>query len=74
MPQINLYVSEELERRIRAEARRRRLSLSAYVAGILEKRLGKKGWDEEFFTNVVGGWEGDVPVIERDPPEEREPL
>lgn len=75
MPQINLYVSDELEKRIRAEAGRRRLSISAYVAGLLEKRIGKQmGWKEGFFTKVVGGWQGDAPEIERDPPEERERL
>jgi hypothetical protein len=75
MPQINLYVSDELEKRIRAEARRHHLSISAYVAGLLEKRIGnQKGWKEGFFTKVVGGWQGDVPEIERGPPEQRESL
>jgi hypothetical protein len=71
MPQINLYVSEELEREIRAEAKRRRLSLSAYLARLIRSRIGRKGWNEGFFTRVVGGWQGEAPEVERDPPEDR---
>jgi hypothetical protein len=71
MPQINLYVSDDFEKRIRAEAKRRRLSLSAYLTGLLQNRVGKKGWREGFFTRVVGGWQGDLPEIDRELPEER---
>jgi hypothetical protein len=74
MPQINLYVSEDFEKQIRAEARRRRLSLSAYLTGLLQSRVGRKGWRDGFFTRVVGGWQGDAPEIVRELPEDREAL
>jgi hypothetical protein len=72
MPKISIHVSSELEKRIRAEARRRCLGISAYVAGLLEQRV-PKGWKKRFFTDVVGGWQGDVPAIERKAPEDRVP-
>lgn len=74
MPQINLYVSDDFEKQIRAEAKRRRMSLSAYLTGLLQNRVGRKGWREGFFTRVVGGWHGDAPEIERELPEERRAL
>ena len=71
MPQINLYVSDDLEKQIRTEAKRRRLSLSAYLTGLIRNRVGKKGWREGFFTRVVGCWQGELPEIKRELPEER---
>jgi len=71
MPQINLYVSDDLEKQIRKEAKRRRLSLSAYLTGLIRNRVEKKDWREGFFTRVVGGWQGEAPEIERELPEER---
>ena len=74
MAQINIYVPPTLERKIRREARLRKKSLSAYVAGLLREAVDRKRWKEDFFTRVIGRWKGDFPSLGRDLPEEREHL
>jgi hypothetical protein len=71
MPQLNIYVPEELAGSLRQAARRSRLSLSQFVTGIIKEKLGPKGWRKDFFTRVVGGWKGSFPEISRPPPGKR---
>lgn len=73
MPQLQLYVSEEVAERIRAGAAARRMSVSRFLAQIVGRELGE-GWPEDFFTDVYGSWSG--PPLERPDqgePESREP-
>ncbi len=34
----------------------------------------KVGWDKVFFSDVIGGWQGEFPEIPRELPEERDGL
>lgn len=75
MSQLNVYVPDDLEQEIRKRAKQEKESLSKYLANFLRREIQrKKDWDPEFFTKIVGGWEGSFPLIERHPPEEREDL
>lgn len=74
MPQLNVYVPERLEKKIRKEAKLSRKSVSAYVADLMKDRMDRGHWRPDFFTKIVGGWKGDFPEIERPAPEEREDL
>lgn len=74
MPQLHLYVSEEVAAQLRAQAKARKMSLSKYLAEIV-KRETQTGWPEGYFERVVGGWEGEA--LERPEPlelEERDPF
>ena len=72
MPHLNIYLPEDLARKVRKEAREKKVSLSAFVTGLLREKVGRKGWRRDFFTRVVGGWKGEAPRISRPPAEKRE--
>lgn len=70
MPQLHLYVSDELAARIRDRAARERTSVSRYLADVVKREV-EGGWPEGFFEEVAGGWEGE-PLV-RPPQGESEP-
>ena len=57
MPQLHLYVSEDVAEHIRARARAKRLSVSQYLAEVVEQQVVAQ-WPEGFFAQVVGQWSG----------------
>jgi len=71
--QITLYLADELALQIRAEAKKAKTSVSAYMAGLVTSKLSPRGWPPEFLA-VLGTWEGDFPEPDDPPPDEIEPL
>jgi hypothetical protein len=71
MAQLNIYVAEDLEDKIRKEAQRRGQSVSAFVAELVRKELSVDEWPPGFF-DLAGSWSGDFPEIEDLPPQERD--
>lgn len=74
MPQLNLYINEDLAGRIRQAADDADLSVSRYLAELV-RRAVETEWPEGFFEEVVGGWQGE-PLVRaaQDEYEERESL
>lgn len=74
MPQLNLYVNDELAERIRHAASEADLSVSRYLAEVV-RRAVETEWPDNFFEEVIGGWQGE-PLIRaaQGEYEEREPL
>jgi hypothetical protein len=64
MPQLHLYVPDRVAAELRTRARARGLSVSRYLAALVQRELGQ-GWPEGFFEEVVGGWKG--PRLRRPP-------
>ena len=58
MPQLNLYVDDELMERIRRAADTAELSISRYVAQLVRREIENE-WPENFFEEVLGGWQGE---------------
>ena len=58
MPQLHLYVSDELADKIQQEARAANVSVSRYLATLVKREI-ETDWPEDFFTKVVGRWEGE---------------
>lgn len=58
MPQLHLYVPEEVAGEIARRAEGRGLSVSRYLAELVRREIGS-GWPEAFFDEVVGGWQGE---------------
>lgn len=73
MPQLHLYVSDELADRLRTEAAERGMSLSKLLAEIVQRET-RTGWPEGYFESVVGSWVGDFDEPDDPPFEERPPL
>lgn len=57
MPQLHLYVSDDVAERIRGRARAKQLSVSQYLAQVVEQQVVTE-WPEDFFTHVLGQWSG----------------
>ena len=64
MPQLNLYVNDELAERIRHAAEDAQLSISRYLAELIRREVETE-WPEGYFTDVIGGWVGEP--LERAP-------
>jgi len=73
MPQLHLYVSDELAERLREKAKARRLPLSRYLSEVVAREVAPS-WPAGFFEDVLGGWQGEP--LERTPqgePQARDP-
>ena len=74
MPQLHFYVPENTAEELRKRAEAQGLSLSRYLASLVE-REAPSAWPADFFDQVVGGWKG--APLERPPQgtfEERDPI
>lgn len=58
MPQLHLYVPEETAERLRQRAKSRNMSLSRYLAEVVQREV-QSGWPEGYFEEVIGGWVGE---------------
>lgn len=59
MPQLHCYVPDELAKRLQEKARNQHLSVSKYLAGLVERDVANDGWPEGYFEKVLGGWQGE---------------
>jgi hypothetical protein len=57
MPQLHLYVAEEVASLVRQRARARRMTVSGYLADLVRREVAS-GWPAGFFDDVVGAWAG----------------
>ncbi len=55
MGQITLYLPDELAAKLRREAKRLRISLSAYVTNMATKEVSTKSWPKSFLATYGGG-------------------
>ena len=58
VPQLHLYATESLSKRIREKAGAAGLSVSRYLAQLVQEGISEQ-WPPGFFDEVVGGWKGD---------------
>ncbi|MEA2339412.1 MAG: hypothetical protein QOE82_3419 [Thermoanaerobaculia bacterium] len=74
MPQLHLYVPDDVAETAKSRARAAGKSLSSYLADLVIHEVAGE-WPEGFFEKVVGGWKGEL--LERGDQgqfEKREPL
>jgi len=69
MPQLHLYVSEDIASKVQEKARARKLTVSRYLAEVIKRDVGE-GWPAGYFERVCGQWEGKFPDIPREESEE----
>ncbi|MFV2073487.1 MAG: hypothetical protein ACC742_12650 [Thermoanaerobaculales bacterium] len=58
MPQLHLYVSDEVAAEISRRAQASGISVSRYLAGLVRERTSS-GWPVGWFERVPGGWQGE---------------
>ena len=73
MPQLHLYVSDDVAIALRERARERGTSLSKLLAEIVT-RDARRAWPEGWLESVAGAWNGPWPTVDDPPPDERRPL
>lgn len=59
MPQLHLYVSENVASVVRELARARGMTLSGYLAELVAREVASD-WPGGYFDEIVGGWEGQL--------------
>jgi hypothetical protein len=57
MPQLHIYVPEKVAGVVRERARARGMTVSGYLAEIVVREVASD-WPDDYFDEVVGGWEG----------------
>ena len=57
MPQLHFYVPREIADEIKRRAELRGITLSRYVAELVQKEVGG-GWPEGLLESLIGGWKG----------------
>lgn len=70
---MTLYLPDDLAARLRAEAKKARRSLSAYVSELASRRLTPGQWPRGF-GRLFGSWQGNFPPIEDLPEDEIDDL
>lgn len=73
MPQLHLYVSDDVAIALRERARERGTSLSKLLAEIVT-RDARRAWPEGWVERVAGAWTGPWPAVDDPPPDERRSL
>ena len=58
MPQLHLYVSDELAAEINRRAQAAGMSVSRYLASLVRDRA-RAGWPDGWFERIPGGWRGE---------------
>ncbi|MFH1176045.1 MAG: ribbon-helix-helix protein, CopG family [Acidobacteriota bacterium] len=57
MPQLHLYVPEDLAAEIARRARAQGLSVSRFLNELVQQQVAT-AWPDDYFDTVVGGWRG----------------
>ena len=58
MPQLHLYVPKQIVEEVARRASARGLSVSRYLAMLVRREVADQ-WPDRFFSDVVGGWQGE---------------
>lgn len=58
MPQLHLYIPDDLAERIQNEAQAAKVSVSRYLAELVRREM-TPDWPEGYFEEVIGGWQGE---------------
>ena len=74
MSQLNFYVPDEIEEQIKKAAKNEGKSISSFLADLVKSKFKPKAWSDDFFKTIVGGWNGEVPEINRPKPQGRDNL
>ncbi len=74
MAQLTIYLPDDVEKKVRQEARRAKKSVSAFIADLATKKkaqLSDAAWAREV-GKLYGSWLGPFPAIDDPPPDEPE--
>lgn len=73
MAQLNVYVSDDLEEKIKKEARRKGKSVSSFVLEAVKEKIEPESWSKEFLS-LLESEVTDFPEVEDLPLQKRKSL
>lgn len=73
MPQLHLYVPDDVATELRERARERGTSVSKMLAEIVI-RDARRAWPKGWLGRVAGAWRDPWPTVDDPPPDERRAL
>lgn len=73
MGQLNVYVPDDLEEKIKAEAKREGKSVSSFVLDAVKNRIEPESWSAEFLS-MLDSKSTDFPEVKRLPLQKRKKL
>lgn len=62
MSQVTIYLNGQTETKMRRAAKSNRLSISKWVAGIIEEKITTQ-WPQDI-VDLAGSWKNDFPAME----------
>lgn len=62
MGQVTIYLDSETENKLKKAAKSSRLSVSKWVAGVIEEKIATE-WPQDVI-NLAGSWKDDFPTLE----------
>lgn len=74
MAQLTIYLPNDIEKKVRQEARRAKKSVSAFIADLATRKQGRvsdAAWARQV-AKLYGSWVGPFPEIDDPPPDEPE--
>lgn len=73
MSQLNFYVPDEIEKKIKAAAKKRKMSVSSFIAELVKQKMSEKPKKitHKSLMDLGGMWDGDFEEMERKPPQTR---
>ncbi len=74
MSQLNFYVPEKIEKKIKEAAKKKKMSISSYVAELVKQTMDEKPKSliNSQLLSLGGAWQGEFAELERGAPQERE--
>ena len=73
MSQVTIYLPDDVERQLRAAARKAGKSFSSYIAELAMRKRTRKAWPRAFLA-TFGAWKGEFPEPPELPVEDRDEL
>ena len=70
----NIYVPDDIEERIRAQASKEGKTISGLLAEIIKSRFAVKKSQTNYFSQFFGTWEGEFAEVDRALTTERDDL
>lgn len=67
MARLTIHLPDEVEKKIRRDARRAKKTVSAFIAELLTKKRSHAAWAREV-EMIYGSWVGAFPEIDDPPP------
>ena len=72
MSQLNIYITNDMEKQIRAAAKKEGKTISSFVSDLIKRHFPESKGQKNYFSRFFGKWEGELPEVKRALPQQRD--